>query len=178
MTIVVTILLIPIILFLALGFWRMHVRTHKFTFSTWHELAGRLQPVQSKGITTLALDYLQPAATQVKRQPDEVMDLVGGAKGLADMNNNAEIFIALASYAQRWNKDESVIAVERMQQDGLALRRATVGLGIGKTCGYGKKRVSVYVHEAASSYYLMRQRLLALYKNSHAGLYPVLGDTE
>jgi hypothetical protein len=30
------------------------------------------------------------------------------------------------------------------------------------------------VHEAASAYYLMRQRLLALYETSHAGLYPAL----
>ena len=178
MTIAVTILLIIIFLFLALGLRRMHARGRKLTFLTWHELAGQLQPVQSKGITTLALDYLQPTAMQINRQPDEIMSLVGGAKGLADMNNNAEIFIALASYAQRWNKDEGVIAVERMQRDGLALRRATLGLGLGKTCGYGKKRVSVYVHEAACSYYLMRQRLLALYKGSHAGLYPVLGDTD
>jgi hypothetical protein len=56
----------------------------------------------------------------------------------------------------------------------MALRRAVVGIGLGMTCGYGKGRVPPYVHEAASAYYLMRLRLLALYQTSHAGRYPTL----
>jgi hypothetical protein len=36
--------------------------------------------------------------------------------------------------------------------------------------------IPFHLHEAASSYYLMRQRLLALYQTSHAGLYPRLAE--
>jgi hypothetical protein len=40
--------------------------------------------------------------------------------------------------------------------------------------GVKQVRIPFYLHEAASSYYLMRQRLLALYQTNHAGLYPRL----
>ena len=36
--------------------------------------------------------------------------------------------------------------------------------------------IPFHLHEAASSYYLMRQRLLALYQTSHSGLYPRLAE--
>jgi hypothetical protein len=35
-------------------------------------------------------------------------------------------------------------------------------------------RIPFYIHEASAAYYLMRQRLLALYETSHAGLLPRL----
>ena len=90
------------------------------------------------------------------------------------MRANSDVLVALATYAQRWNLEGLVVA-ERMRRDGLALRRAVVGIGLGMTCGYGKRRVSSYVHEAASAYYLMRLRLLALYETSHAARYPSFG---
>ena len=38
----------------------------------------------------------------------------------------------------------------------------------------GITAVALHVQEAASAYYLMRARLLALYETSHAGRYPAL----
>jgi hypothetical protein len=60
--------------------------------------------------------------------------------------------------------------------EDLLTRRAVVGIGLGMTCGYGKGRVPSYVNEAASAYYLMRLRLLALYEASHAARYPSLAS--
>jgi len=39
---------------------------------------------------------------------------------------------------------------------------------LGMTCSYGKERVPSYVHEAASAFYLMRLRLLALLENEQS----------
>ena len=90
------------------------------------------------------------------------------------MRANADVLIALAAHAQEWSPEEGVIVAERMRRDGLALRRAVVGLGLGMTCGYGKGRAASYISEAASAYYLMRLRLLALYQTTHAARYPSL----
>jgi len=87
----------------------------------------------------------------------------------------------LAAYTQRWNFEESVIVAERMRRDALKLHRAArhIQLHLKPRLvrifpGRYRFHVPFEVHEAASAYYLMRQRLLALYETSHAGLYPLL----
>ena len=170
------IVLITLALILVLGLWRSTIKSRRLSLLTWNELAGKLQPVHRDGIRRLALEHLEPAVADAGRRPDEIWEMVGGIDGLTRMRENADVLIALASYAQRWSNDESVLVAERMRRDGLALRRAVVGLGIGVTCGYGGARASAYVHEAATSYWLMRERLLALYKISHGGIHPILED--
>ena len=144
---------------------------------TWADLAGQLNPVPLENIFALAQDYLQPTGLVVARTNTEVWRMLEGAKGLARMKKNAQILIALASYAQRWNPEDGTIVAERMRHDGLNLARAVLNLSLAMTCGYGKARVIAYATEAAGSYQLMRQRLLTLYKNNHGGIYPVLADS-
>ena len=100
--------------------------------------------------------------------------MIGEAEGLKRMHANAEVLIALAGYAQRWNFHESVIVAERMRQDGLALRRAVHLTTFSMIFGYARHRSPFYLQQAASSYDLMRERLLALYETSHAGRYSAL----
>ena len=171
---ILTMLLCTFALFLLFGLWRASIRSRQLSLPTWHEIVGRLQPVSKDGIRALAMDHLEPAVATSSRSHEEIWNMIGGVEGLKRMKENAEVLIALASYAQCWNHDESVIVAERMRRDGQALRRAVIGLGLGMTCGYGRARVLAYVLEAASSYHLMRERLLALYKNNHAGIYPTL----
>jgi hypothetical protein len=86
--------------------------------------------------------------------------------------------LALAAYAQRWNFAEAVIVTERMRLDAATLRRAVrhveLGLIPSKMLRRYQMTIPLHAQEAASAYYLMRQRLLALYGTSHAGLYPKL----
>ncbi|MGA7317634.1 MAG: hypothetical protein WBX22_27115 [Silvibacterium sp.] len=102
------------------------------------------------------------------------------------MRRNARILIALAAFARRWNFTESVIVKERMRQDALHLQRATLQV-ILRTVFRASRNAGVppghgvfYLHDAVGAYHLMTKRLLALYRTSHAGLYPrlaeVLGD--
>lgn len=153
---------------------RSRGRGRHVSLMTWNKLVAELQPVKTEGITALALDHLDPEDPLKKRDPDEIWHLVGGVAGLTRMKENSNIFIALASYAQRSSPEDSTMIAARMRRDDLALRRAVLGLAVGKTFGYGKARVSLYVHEAASAYYLMRKRLIALYRATEPALCPVL----
>jgi len=47
------------------------------------------------------------------------------------MRENAEIMLALAAYAQRWNFEEAVIVTERMRLDAASLRRAIRRVELG-----------------------------------------------
>lgn len=161
-------------LFLVSGLWRTQRSAHRLSRLSWEDLVARLAPVDRNGVTAVALEYLQPAPGQLGMEPNELWAHLGGSEGLERMRANAEVLIALASFAQRWNFHEGVVVAERMRHDGVALRRAVRGVTLGMRWGVGKARGAFYLHEAASAYYLMQQRLLALYETSHAGRYPAL----
>jgi hypothetical protein len=163
-----------VFIFLALGLVRTQLSARRLATLSWEDLLTKLEPVETDGITALAVEYLNPGNLQLGIRPDDIWNMIGCAEGLSRMRANSDVLIALATYAQRWNLNEGAIVAEQMRRDGMALRRAVVGIGLGMTCGYGKGRVPSYVHEAASAYYLMRLRLLALYQTSHAGRYPTL----
>lgn len=147
----------------------------------WKQIVADLEPLHFEAISLIAQDYLNPRQGQIELETTEIWQLAGGAEGLRIMRKNAEIMLELAAYAQRWNFEEGFVVSERMRRDAVALRRAVrrVELGILPVQLLKRLRYTVpfHVQEAASSYYLMRQRLLALYQTSHAGLYPALVET-
>lgn len=168
-------LLSAVFLFLLLGLLRTQVTAAKLSSLKWEELIAKLEPVETDGITAVALEHLRPGSSQLGMEAEELWKMIGGAKGLASMRANADVLIAIAAHAEQWSLlAEGQTVAARMRGDGLALRRAVVSISLGMTCGYGKTRVSSYIHEAASAYYLMRLRLLALYQADHAARYPSL----
>ena len=141
---------------------------------SWEKLLEQLESVPIEGITRIANDYLHPSRDQLAISTAELWQLIGEEEGLRRMQANAEVLIALAAYAGRWNFEESAIVWERMRRDGLTLRRATRRLTVMLACGRGEALGPFNVQEAASAYWLMRERLLKLYQTSHAGRYPRL----
>ena len=152
----------------------------KLTQRNWNDLIAEIEHVDSRGVTCVAIDYLDPRKGQIDLEPEAIWNLLGGDEGLRRMRDNANRLVTLAAFAQQWNLDESVIVAERMRRDGLRLRRAVrrIQLGMASQFITGKHWVEVpfQLQEAASAYYLMRQRLLALYESSHVGLHPMLAQ--
>lgn len=142
--------------------------------STWEDLVARLRPVPNAGITKVAWEYLNPTKGQVATEPGELWTAIGSSEGLEAMRSNADVLIALAAYTEQWNRVEGRIVAERMRRDGLALRKAVRRLTLFVHFGIGTRHAAFCIHEAASSYYLMRQRLLALYETSHVSRLPIL----
>jgi hypothetical protein len=163
---------------LALGYTLVHsyLSASRLSRCTWDELLAKLHPVESDGVMMVALNHLAPSKDQLTLQPEVMWKLMGGLEGLQHMSENGRILIALASYVERWNFDEGVIIAERMRRDGLQLRRSVTRITVETFLGMKQIRIPFYLHEAASSYYLMRQRLLVLYETNHAGLYPRLAE--
>jgi hypothetical protein len=162
-----------------LGYALLHsyISANRLARCNWDELVAQLHPIESEGIITVALNHLAPSKDQLTLQPETMWTLLGGLEGLQRMRENGRILIALASYVERWNFDEGVIIAERMRRDGLQLRRSVTRIMIETFLGMKQVRIPFYLHEAASAYYLMRQRLLVLYETNHAGLYPRLAET-
>jgi hypothetical protein len=147
----------------------------------WHELVAGLRRIDFAGVSEVALDYLTPRRGQrgqIALEPQQIWELVGGYEGLRRMRENAELMLALAALAQSWNFAEGMIVTERMRHDAVLLRRAVrhveLGMRFGRLLGHLRMTLPLHLQEASASYYLMRQRLLALYETSHMSRYPVL----
>ncbi len=144
----------------------------------WNDLVSGLYKLDMVEISAVATDYLNPHRGQIDMTPNEIWEFLGGYEGLRRMRKNADILLALAAYAQRWNFDEAVIVTERMRLDAASLRRAVRRVELGMLPFWLLRRfqltLPIHAQEASSAYYLMRQRLLSLYETSHSGRYPTL----
>lgn len=147
---------------------------------SWQDLVSQLRRIEFERVSSVARDYLDPREGQITLEPSDMWLMLGGREGLRRMRENAQLMLLLAAHAQRWNFDEGVIVTERMRRDALQLRRAVRRIEFALSFHTILRRSSTFIpfhlHEAASAYYLMRQRLLALYQTSHAGLYPRLAE--
>jgi hypothetical protein len=88
-------------------------------------LLTKLEPVETDGITALAVEYLNPGNPPMGIKPDDIWNMIGCAEGLSRMRANADALIALATYAQHWNLNEGAIVAEPnvARWDGLAASR-------------------------------------------------------
>ena len=147
---------------------------------SWADLVAALKPIDFEQVRFVARDFLDPREGQLSFEPPEMWVMLGGKSGLRRMRENAEIMLQLAAHAQQWNFDEGVIVTERIRRDALRLRqsvrRVEMAIALHSILRRSTTLIPFHLHEAASSYYLMRQRLLALYQTSHAGLYPRLAE--
>jgi hypothetical protein len=151
-------------------------RSRKLRSADWETLVASIEPIHMRGLEMVALDHLQPKANQLRLEPADLWGLVGGIEGLRRMEHNADRMIALAAYVQRWNHDQSIIVAERIRHDSILLKRALFRIRIEMYVRRSQLRIPFYIHQAASSYYLMSKRLLALYEANQFMLYPVLAE--
>ncbi len=152
--------------------------SRKMALLDWKDLVAGLHRLDMVELSAVATDYLTPRRGQIDLAPKEIWESLGGYEGLKRMRENAEIMLALAAYAQRWNFEEAVVVTERMRLDAASLRRAVRRVELGMIPAglllHFRLTLPLHAQEASSAYYLMRQRLLALYETSHVSRYPTL----
>jgi hypothetical protein len=152
--------------------------TRKRARLDWHDLVTRLHRLNVTELSVVAIDYLTPHRGQIDIEAGDIWESIGGFEGLKKMRKNAEIMLDLAAFAQQWNFEEAVIVTERMRLDAASLRRAVRRVELGMLPGHllphYRLTLPLHAQEASSAYYLMRQRLLALYETSHASRLPAL----
>ncbi|MGI8772901.1 MAG: hypothetical protein ACR2JE_15875 [Acidobacteriaceae bacterium] len=157
-------------------FWKHRKRKQH----TWEELVAALQPVALPRLEIVARHHLRLEAAPLALESDQVWELLGGFEGLERLRTNASLMIELAAHVARWNSEEGTIVCEWIRHDAVALRRAVLRIEIAHACRKfypgAWLRHPFHLNEAASAYYVMRQRLLALYENNHAAFYPRLAE--
>jgi hypothetical protein len=164
------------ILIIIAAFAYAHTTGNRLRAVEWEDLVRAIEPIHARGLEIVALDHLQPHGNQLRLEPDEMWGLVGGLEGLKRMQHNADLMIALAAYVNRWNYAQSIIVAERIRHDSIQLKRALFRIKWNLYVRRSQVRVPFYLHQAASSYYLMTKRLLTLYETNQYMLYPRLSE--
>ena len=111
-------LLCAVALVLLGGLSYQHVVINKLHRCDWNELLTHLQAVPRAPVSEVATDYLNPQPNQLILEPMDVWAAVGGIEGVRRMRHNADVLIALAAYAERWNFEEGVIEIARRPKVG------------------------------------------------------------
>jgi hypothetical protein len=152
----------------------LHSSNYRLRSVSWEELVQQIKPVPTANLHRLALEHLDPQSCMEELELDEMWKLVDGMEGLNRIRANTRVLIALAAHVQQWNYTEATIVAERMRRDATRIRHALLKAEIEVLLRKKWTRMPFYIHEIASSYYLMTKRLLALYQTSHVGLLPRL----
>ncbi len=153
-----------------LGFVRGRRRSDR----SFEAVLESVERVNVEALHLIADCYLRPDAAQLRVEPPEMWELVGGEAGLKRLRVNAALMLELAMIAERWNGEEAPVIAEMLRRDAVRIRRATTRLRLGSFWGGASVSAAFHLQEAVSSYCLMRQRLLGLYQNAHIGLVPQL----
>ncbi len=142
--------------------------------TSWTTLLARLEPLNFADLEIIAKAYLEPHGNQLELQPQAMWRLLGGTDGLPRLRRNAEVMLDLAIFVQRWNFEDATVVAEIMRRDAARLQKAIGQIEMAMLLRRHSLQIPFYIHEASAAYYLMRQRLLALYETSHVGLLPQL----
>lgn len=143
---------------------------------TWDHLVGKLVTVQTARLLKISEVYLHPGAKQLRIEPWQMWEAVGGIAGIGRLLANANAMLDLARYAERWNDENGRVISEMMRRDATRVKRAVLRVQCAWILQHGMLRSPFHLQEAISSYCLMRGRLLGMYADAHEGLLPRLAE--
>ena len=165
--------------FLVLIALRVYRRSHRAAHADWDELLGRLTAVDRTSIAEVALDLVDESGAPRRDVASPVLasetiwQKVGGMEGLEILERNCSVLIDLACYVQRWYP-EGVVVAEQLRVSAREIEWHIGRLRSAKETGKLETAFSMYAPRAVATYYLMTQKLLALYEKGSVDLFSEL----
>ncbi|MBB6143647.1 uncharacterized protein YchJ [Silvibacterium bohemicum] len=170
---ILVLLLLGVLVGVALRARKIHARREE---ASWDQLLSRLTPLGKVGIHEVASAFLTPTSQELDPRQDsgrlesrDIWDFVGGIEGLKRMRQNADVLIELAYYVRRWNPEAAAVA-EQLRLDAKEIKTALTKLAREERRGKLATWFPIHATRATAAYYLMTQRVFALYEISNAGL--------
>ncbi len=153
---------------------RFAFRSRMRVTQTWDQALASVAPVDIEGLRVIVAGYLESDRGHLPITSKEMFELVGGLRGIQHLKTNAKIMLSLAISAERWNCEQGRVISNLIRQDAVRLNKAIFRLELALFFHMGFVRGPFDLKYAASSYDLIRSRLLELYQQTHAGLVPRL----
>lgn len=144
-------------------------RSRQTSEKSWEQLLGRLTFIDRDSVARIALDYVDESGQRrtddaaAELEPTQISKLIGGLEGLEILERNSAVLIDLAFYVQQWYP-EAVVLAEDLRLTAREIEWHVERLrGAAKT-GNLESSFASYAQPAIAKYYLMTQRVLALYE--------------
>jgi len=162
---------------LALYYYRRSRRTSR---ESWAQLLGRLTFVDRDSVARIALDYADESGQRrtdeaaIELEPAQIAKLIGGLEGVEILERNSAVLIDLAFYVQQWYP-EAIVVAEDLRLTAREIEWHVERLRGAAKAGNLETSFASYAQPAIAKYYLMTQRVLALYEQ---GNLPMILDLE
>jgi hypothetical protein len=155
-------------------------RRRRSPYGSWETLLSRLSTIDRDKIALISKNLLSDSEPRRIGEDDaelnatQIWTLIGGLKGLEEMERNCAVLVDLAFYVQQWYPEATVVAEQ------LRLNAREVAWHVDRLKGAaqtGKLEIFIsdYAQPAITTYYLMTRRVLALYERYNL---PGLGDLQ
>jgi hypothetical protein len=106
--------------------------------------------------------------------PSEIWDLIGGMKGLRELERNCAVLVDLVFYVQQWYP-EALTITEQMRQSAREVEWHVSRLKGAEKNGKLEAWFPEYAQRAVAKYYLMTRQVIALYEQ---GNFPGAAEVE
>ena len=151
-----------------LYYYLRHRRRRHLPYGSWESLLSRISTINRDHLALISQNLLNES--EPGRADDfselnatQIWSLIGGLEGLEAMERNCAVLVDLAFYVQQWYPEASVVAEQ------LRLNAREVAWHVSRLKGAAKTgKLEIffadYARPAVTTYYLMTQRVLALYE--------------
>ncbi len=161
-------------------FWQLG-KARRLREIDWSELVFRLRPAERQAVGEIASIYLTSQQPGESLATETMLAQLGGISGLNAIYENSKVILALAGYVTRWNLEEAQAVTETIRRDAVQLQKIILrirmevhGQRLLRIVPFRKSALQHHLLKSAALYQQMSERLLALYRDNHAGLYPQL----
>lgn len=141
---------------------------------SWDDALAEVEPVDLAGLRSLVAGCLEADRSGHPMATKAMWELAGGIEGIRALKSNARIMLSLAISAERWNCEQGAAISALIRLDAVRLNKAIFRLELAVFLHLRFIRGPLDLQQAASSYHLIRSRLLDLYQITHMGLVPRL----
>jgi hypothetical protein len=159
---------------------RDYFRIRRSPEESWESLMRRLISVDRANVARIALDLLDEPEesnhddTGTAVEPSDILQLIGGLKGLEVLEKNSRVLIEMASYLQR-SYPEALIIAEQLRHNAREIESHVGRLRGAAKNGHLEVNFPFYGQRAIATYYLMTRQLLNLYEQGNV---PMLADLQ
>ena len=159
--------------FLCFGY-QLHIvlQRRKLARRSLDDLLAQVTAVNRERMTEIAQIYLHPASQQLRVEPWQMWEAVGGLAGLNHLYSNANALLDLAHFAEQWNDESGRVLSEMMRRDAVRVKRAIFRLQLAYVLRLRLAYAPFHLQEVIASYCMLRERLLGAYRDAHVGLLP------
>ena len=158
-------------------YWKKSRATSK---ALWEHLIARYTFVDRDSIQQVALDHIDGSGVLRNDEAarslnsSEIWKLIGGMQGLGVLETNCTVLIDMACYLQQWYP-EAMTTADQLRKSAEEIRWHVGRLKGAVIPEKVASEFADYARPAIASYYLMTQRVLALYE---AARFPALIDLQ